>query len=200
MPAVTHAMMVGVVGTVTEKWLKPAGWLLTGFAAIVALLVSNYDKAIGVIGTGAAHAVVLLFFAAAVAHAVQQVASTMVQAGVAGGKLAREHDLEDLNRAETIEFMDGLVAAYPWPMKAFLRRKYDEMLEHGVAPFSKSMGRIGAWAVWSAVAQMLLGLFAIGVVTWAVVLRTTWVPVVPTADPPAAIAPAAPAPAPVVPK
>ena len=88
MPAVTHAILVGVVGTVTEKWLKPAGWLLTGFAAVVALLVSNYDKAVGVIGIGAAHAVMLLFFSAAVAHAVQQFFSTLVQAGVAGARSA----------------------------------------------------------------------------------------------------------------
>ena len=200
MPGVTHEMLVGVVGTVTEKWEKPAGWLLTGFAAVVALLVSNYDKAVGVIGTGAAHTVVLLFFLAAVAHAVQQFFSTLVQAGVAGGKIGRELELQDLNRAETIQLMDGLVAAFPWPMKGFLRRKYDQMLEHGLAPFSKSMARMAATVVWSAVTQMLFGLIAIGVVTWAV-LRTTWLPPVPNGA--ATVAPAqpgAPAAGPLAPK
>ena len=98
--------------------------------------------------------------------------------------------------------MDGLVAAFPWPMKGFLRRKYDQLLEHGLAPLGKSMARIVATVVWSAVAQMLFRLIAIGVVTCAV-MRTTWLPPVPVAGPAAEVAPAqtgAPTGSPVAPK
>lgn len=166
-------MLVGVAGAVTEKWEKPAGWLLTGFAAVVALMVSNYDKATGVLGTASVHWVVVLFFLAAVAHAVQQIFSTIVQAAVAGGKIGRELKLQPINEAELRQLFDGMVAAYPWPMKGFLRRKYDQMLAHGLAPLSKSIGRMVATVLWSAVAQMVFGLIAIGVVTWAVT-RITW--------------------------
>ena len=53
------------------------------------------------------------------------------------------------------------------------------------------MARMVATVVWSAVAQMLFGLIAIGVVTWAV-MRTTWLPPVPNADAAATAAPVQP--------
>ncbi|MGJ7483738.1 hypothetical protein ACSFA2_00675 [Variovorax sp. LT2P21] len=184
-PVATHQMIIGVVGTIAEKWEKPAAWLLTGFAAVVALIISNYDKAAGLLGARAVHAVVLLFFLTAVAHAVQQIFSTLLQAGVAGGKVGRELKLENVNEEELRQLMDGLVEAYPWPMKRFLRSKYDQLLEHGFAPFSKSMARMAATLVWSAVAQMLFGLVAVGIITWSL-MRITWVAPTPaTSAPPA---------------
>ena len=87
MPGVVHEMLMGVVGTVVEKWEKPAAWLLTGFAAVVALMVANYDKAAGLIGAGTLHVVALLFFLAVLAHAVQQFFSTLVQAASLAARL-----------------------------------------------------------------------------------------------------------------
>jgi len=171
-PAVTFEMLMGVMGMTTEKWERPAGWLLTGFAAVVALMVSNYDKIIAVIGAGAMHSVVILFFFAVVAHAVQQIFSTLVQAGVAGGKVGRELKLENINEVELRQLMDGMVAAYPWPVKRFLRRRYDEILEHGLAPLTKSMVRMTATVAWSAAAQMALGIVAVGVVAWSLMWAT----------------------------
>lgn len=175
MPGVVHEMLMGVVGTVVEKWEKPAAWLLTGFAAVVALMVANYDKAAGLIGAGTLHVVALLFFLAVLAHAVQQFFSTLVQAGVAGGKVGRELKLDGLNKSEFHELLDGLVAAYPWPMKRFLRSRYDELLEHGLAPMSRLMALMTATVVWSVVIQLVCGVFAIGAVTWSVG-RIAWTP------------------------
>ncbi|MCY1554573.1 hypothetical protein D9M68_911530 [compost metagenome] len=127
------------------------------------------------------------------AHAVQQIFSTLVQAGVAGGKVGRELKLETINEAEVRQLMDGMVEAYPWPVKRFLRRRYDELLEQGFAPLSKSIVRMAATAAWSAVAQMVLGVAAVGVVAWSMMWAAPPRPSVP--EGPAVAAPTVQAPA-----
>lgn len=159
--ALTHAMVLAIAGVVTDKWEKPAAWLVAGFAAVAALAVSNFDKAVQLTGAQTMYAVLVMFFLAVVAHVAQRFASTIVQASVAGYEVGKKVDIEKLFPAELDLLMGGLVAAYPWPANLIVRRMFAKLVAFGPEHINKLTMRIAMAASLAALVQVLLALVAI---------------------------------------
>lgn len=163
----THQMVITVAGVVTDKWEKPTAWLVAGFAAVAALSVSNFDKAVQLTSARTVYAVLVLFFLAVLAHVGQRIVSTIVQATVAGQEAGKELGIERLNHDELLLFMGGLVAAYPWPANLLLRKMFVKLLAKGPAHLNKLVMRVAMTAGGLAFMQVLLGLIAIAWVGFA---------------------------------
>ena len=162
-PLATHELVLAAAGVVAEKWEKFAAWVIAAFAAVSGLAVSNYDGAVKMTSPATVRWVLVLFFTAVVLHAIQKIAATIVQAGVAGGKAGKDMKLE-LQSSEVRPFLSSLVAVYPRPLSTLIAGTFSKMLTKGVTHVTSIMIR---WALASAVLavlQLLLGLVAMGVI------------------------------------
>jgi hypothetical protein len=165
-PLATHELVIAAGGVIAEKWEKFGGWVIAGFAAVAGLSVSNYERAVQMTSARTVTVVLVMFFLAVVLHAVQKIAATMVQAGVAGGKAGKEMKLE-LKPREVEPFLNSVTSVYPWPMSLLIGRMFEKMLTKGVTHVSGIMIRAALLSAGLAALQLLIGLGAIGVIGFA---------------------------------
>jgi hypothetical protein len=165
-PAATHELVTAAAGVVAEKWEKFAGWIIAAFGAIAGLSVSNYEKVIQMTSAHAVKTVLVLFFIAVVLHALQKLFATFVQAGVAGGKVGKDMNLQ-LKVSELQPFLHSVAGVYPWPVSKWIKNRFDKMVTEGVTYVCGVMIRAALWSALFAAGQLLLGLIAICVIGFA---------------------------------
>lgn len=160
-PVIQHALLIAVAGVVVTQWEKLAAWVIAGFAAALALVLANYAKAVELTDLRIVYWVLVLFVIAAVLHVFQRIATTMVQAGVAGGEAAAKLDLKDFPHESLPRLMKGISSAYPWPLNIPIRRSFRRIMNGDLQHVSKILLRTALSAALLAVVQIILGLVAI---------------------------------------
>ena len=160
-PVIQHALLIAVAGVVVTQWEKLAAWVIAGFAAALALVLANYAKAVELTDLRTVYWVLVLFVIAAVLHVLQRIATTMVQAGVAGGEAAAKLDLKDFPHESLPRLMEGISSAYPWPLNIPIRGRFRRIMNGDLQHVGKILLRTALSAALLAVVQIILGLVAI---------------------------------------
>jgi hypothetical protein len=157
----TNAMLVAVAGVVVTQWEKLAGWVIAGFAAALALVLANYAKVVDITSAAAVHALLIMFVIAAILHVFQKLATTFVQAAVAGGEVGEKMKAHDLPAEELPRLFEGVASAYVPPLSTLMRASFRKLLAGNIAHVGSIVLRTALGAAALAILQVLLGLGAI---------------------------------------
>jgi hypothetical protein len=160
-PMLQQNLLVAVAGVIVTQWEKIASWLIAGFSAALALVLSNYAKAVELTDLSTVYWVLALFVVAAVLHVFQRLFATIVQAGVAGGEVAAKQDMKDLDIDSARRLLDGMAAAYPWPLSIPVKTSFRRIKAGDIQHVSKDLLHIALAATLLALLQVGLGLWAI---------------------------------------
>src|ERR1019366_10014155 len=124
-PVIPAAALCDALGKASNKIDAFASWLLAGFGAAMALLISSHD-ALAWVTADTARSELKLFGWALVVTVVQKYLAIIVTCGAdgaaSGRALVREHykDQRDRDQAETLNakaFTDEIQKAVPWPAR-----------------------------------------------------------------------------------
>jgi hypothetical protein len=116
--------------------------LLTGFAAVAALIVANHDKVVATTSPGAARWIIGLFIVAAVLHTVQRIICTIVESGVVGGREGENLKLGEMSLSDMFRLLDAMSAAYPWPFRKLIEASFKKIKAGDLAHVSRIVLRM----------------------------------------------------------
>lgn len=166
-------LMLGVAETIATQFEKFAGWLITGFAAVVALLVANYDKVAKSISLGSVKLVIWLFFAAAIAHGLQRLLVVFVQNGGAGAKEGEKVGASGLDWAGIGRMFEAVAKSYLWPMSALIRASMRKAMRGDILFMARIVVNIAVFTATLAGLQLLLTLWAVAAIALAINVPAT---------------------------
>lgn len=163
-PLAAHKVLTMVAGTVALHYEKLALWLLTGFAAVAALVVANHGKVVATTSPAAARWIIGLFIVAAVLHTVQRIICTIVESGVVGGREGENLKLGEMSLSDMFRLLDAMSAAYPWPFRKLIEASFKKIKAGDLAHVSRIVLRMALGTAALAIAQVLLAFAAVGIV------------------------------------
>lgn len=156
-------VMFSVSETMVTQYEKYSGWLVTGFAASVALMVANFDRAVEITSLGTVRNILWLFFAAAALQALQRLVGIFVMSATNGAKVGESLALSGMKVKDVEPMLKWVEASFPRPLRHFLVRINRQTLRGDLMMMPRWMIRVAFACGFLALMQALL------------VLRSIWV-------------------------
>lgn len=156
-----NALQLAAASAIVTHWEKLSAWVVAGFAAAAALIMSHYPEAVALTSPGTVKSVLLMFIAVAVLHVVQRLLGTSVLIGVASSTEAAKITAPKLTQDEARLMLDCMARAVLWPMRLFVRASYRRMLAGDITHFGKITSWMAQGSMVAALLQVLLGLWAV---------------------------------------
>lgn len=136
-----------------------SGWMLIGFAAILATLLANLESVSKLLAPGTLSAIASLFATAVFLCVLQRYSSAVVAASVSGGKEVSDHPFPEGMNPEIL--LDQIERVTLWPTRYFVRWS-NIKIRNGDLGFSgrliSTLAQIEAWLVFI---QLLVSIAAI---------------------------------------
>ena len=146
---------------IVTQWERLSSWVVAGFAAALALIMSNYAQVIEMTSPGTVKAILRMFVAVTVLHIIQRLLATMVQAGAASGKEAGTVKAPEMSQEQARLMLDGMAGAMWWPIRPLVRASYRRMIAGDITHVGTYITYMAQGSMVAALLQMLLGVWAV---------------------------------------
>jgi hypothetical protein len=161
-------LLFGAVGKSSNSMDTFSNWLLTGFAAVIAILISNLDKVSTHIPPGTLNFIFLSFFIVAAIGIAAKALAVVVAGASAGANIGRE---EGMRAAESGVQLDVSVVfaeterAIIAPMRWLVRRSFAKAVRGDFAAAARTFACLAQFQALLALAQAAIVLLVIAILT-----------------------------------
>lgn len=150
-----------VMGSCTSSGLsKFSGWMLVGFAAILAALLANLDLAIKFLETDTLREITILFSVAVFLNVMQRYSAAVVFASAEVARKVSEQPVPDSISISV--FLEQLELAMLWPARLMVRRSNRKILAGDFAAGGRLISTLAQIEAWLVFVQVLISVVA----TW----------------------------------
>lgn len=124
-------MLLVVSTSLVSSYEKYTGWLVTGFAAVAALVVANHDQVVKATNESIPKSIVWFFLWATAVHAIQRLANVFVQ-GATSAAQEGEKIGESIGNSKEPHALPNMLSrireSYPWPLRFFIGLAFAKIL------------------------------------------------------------------------
>lgn len=138
-----------------------SGWMLIGFAAILATLLANLESVSKLLAPGTLSAIASLFATAVFLSVLQRYSSAVVAASTAGGKEVGEHPFPEGMNPEVL--LDQIERVTLWPTRYLVRWSNRKILGGDLAFSGRLISTLAQIEAWLVFFQLLVSVAAISV-------------------------------------
>lgn len=157
----SNKLLITIAGIMAEQWEKFTGWLVTGIAATLALIIANADKTTALLQVASVKYAIKIFIAILVVHAVQRILAIAIASGVAGFEKFQKPDGAVLDQRQALEVIDTLEDAYFFPFSCMIHSMLRRVRKSELTHVGKRILRLALTSVLLAGVQVCLAVWAV---------------------------------------